>query len=155
MIGRTAADSKPSPLPVAQARAGGPNIIYIVLDDTGFSDLYCYGSEIATPNIDGLAAGGLFYNNFHSKALCSPSRASLLRGRNNHAVGMKELAGPDGGYPHSRGRVTPAAATVAQILRSHGYSTLGLGKWHLVPDADITASGSREHWPLEKGFDRW
>jgi arylsulfatase A-like enzyme len=155
VVGRTAADSKPSPLAAAQARAGSPNIVYIVLDDTGFSDLHCYGSEIATPNVDALAAGGLFYNNFHSKAICSPSRASLLTGRNSHAVGMKELAGPDGGYPHSRGRVTPAAATVAQILRSGGYSTMGVGKWHLVPDADMKASGSREHWPLQKGFDRW
>jgi arylsulfatase len=155
VLGRTAADSRPAPLPVAHARAGSPNIIYIVLDDTGFSDLHCYGSEIATPNIDGLASGGLFYNNFHCKAVCSPSRASLLTGRNSHAVGMKELAGSDGGYPHSRGRITPAAATVAQILRANGYSTMGAGKWHLVPDADIKASGAREHWPLQKGFDRW
>jgi arylsulfatase len=155
VIGRTAADSKPGPLRPAQARNGAPNVIYIVLDDTGFSDLHCYGSEVATPNIDGLAGGGLMYNNFHTKAICSPSRASLLTGRNSHAVGMKELADSDRGYPHSRGRVTPAAATVAQILRSNGYSTMGVGKWHLVPNADMKASGSREHWPLQKGFDRW
>ena len=108
VIGRTSADSKPSPLAAAPARPGSPNIIYIVLDDTGFSDLHCYGSEVATPNIDALAAGGLRYNNFHCKAICSPSRAALLTGRNSHAVGMKELAGDDQGYPHSRGRVTPA-----------------------------------------------
>jgi arylsulfatase len=155
IIGRTAADSKPRALPIAQARPGSPNILYIVLDDTGFSDLHCYGSEVATPNIDALAARGLFYNNFHCKAICSPTRASLLTGRNNHAVGMKELAGNDQGYPHSRGRVTPAAATVAQMLRAHGYSTLGVGKWHLVPGADMKASGARTHWPLHKGFDRW
>lgn len=155
MIGRTAADSKPAPLDVPQARAGNPNIIYIVLDDTGFSDLHCYGSEVSTPNIDALAAGGLQYNCFHSKAICSPTRAALLTGRNSHAVGMKELAGDDQGYPHSRGRVTPAAATVAQILRGHGYSTMGVGKWHLVPTRDIKASGARTHWPLQKGFDRW
>src|SRR5579883_1887144 len=86
VIGRTAADSKPSPLQIPQARAGSPNIIYIVLDDVGFSDLHCYGSEGATPNIDALAAGGLQYNGFHCKAVCSPSRASLLSGRNSHSV---------------------------------------------------------------------
>ncbi len=154
-IGRVAADSKTDPLKIAQPREGAPNIVYIVLDDTGFSDIHCYGSEVATPNIDALAAGGLQFNNFHCKAICSPTRAALLTGRNNHAVGLKELAGPDGGYPHSRGRVTPAAATVAQILSSNGYSTFGVGKWHLVPGADIKASGARTHWPLQKGFDRW
>ncbi len=155
VIGRHAADSKPAPLPPNTAKAGSPNVIYIVLDDTGFADLGCYGSEIATPNINALAAGGLLYNNFHCKAICSPTRASLLTGRNSHAIGMKELAGPDQGYPHSRGRVSPAAATVAQILRSNGYATMGVGKYHLVPGADMKPSGDRRHWPLQKGFDRW
>lgn len=155
IIGRTAADSKPAAAEDRKARAGSPNIIYILLDDTGFSDLHCYGSEVATPNMDALAAGGLLYNNFHCKAICSPTRASLLTGRNSHAVGMKELAGPDQGYPHSRGRITPAAATAAQILSVNGYSTFGAGKWHLVPTGDMTASGARTHWPLQKGFDRW
>lgn len=154
-IGRTAADSVSAPLAANQARPNSPNIVYILLDDTGFSDLHCYGSEVATPHMDALAAAGLLYNNFHTKAICSPTRASLLTGRNSHAVGMKELAGDDQGYPHSRGRVTPAAATVAQILGSNGYSTYGVGKWHLVPTADMRASGSRAHWPLQKGFDRW
>ncbi|MDX1980747.1 MAG: arylsulfatase [Bryobacteraceae bacterium] len=154
-IGRTARDSKPGPLSIPQPRPDSPNILYIVLDDTGFADLGCYGSEIATPNIDALASGGLLYNNFHCKAICSPSRASLLTGRNSHSIGMKELAGDDQGYPHSRGRVTPAAATVAQVLQASGYSTFGAGKWHLVPGRDMKASGDRTHWPLRKGFDRW
>lgn len=154
-VGHTAADSKPSLLKPEQAPKGSPNVIYIVLDDTGFSDLHCFGSEIATPNIDALAAGGLLYNTFHTKAVCSPSRAALLTGRNSHAVGMKELAGPDLGYPNCRGRVTPAAATIAQILQSNGYSTYGVGKWHLVPASDMHASSPRTHWPLQKGFDRW
>jgi arylsulfatase len=154
-IGRTAADSKPGPLPVTQPKPGSPHIVYIVLDDCGFGDIGCFGSEIATPNIDALAAGGLLYNNFHSKAICSPTRASLLTGRNSHSVGMKELAGDDQGYPSARGRITPAAATVAQILGSGGYSTYGAGKWHLVPGREMKASGDRTHWPLQKGFDRW
>ena len=155
VIGRTAADSKPAFLQAPQPRAGSPNVIYIVLDDSGFSDLHCYGSEIATPNIDSLAAGGLFYNQFHNKAVCSPSRASLLTGRNSHAVGMKELADYDHGYPNSRGRITPAAATVAQILRANGYGTMGVGKWHLTPMAEMKASSDRSNWPLQKGFNRW
>lgn len=155
VIGRTAADSKPAPLETARARPGSPNIVYILLDDTGFSDLHCYGSEIATPHMDALAASGLLYNNFHSKAICSPTRASLLTGRNSHAVGMKELATLDQGYPHSRGRITPAAATVAQILSTHGYSTYGAGKWHLAPREEHGASGARTNWPLQKGFHRW
>ena len=154
-VGRTAADSTPGRLVTPQARPGSPDVLYIVRDDTGFSDLQCYGSEISTPNINALAAGGLFYNNFHGKAFCSPTRASLLTGRNCHSAGMKELAGEDQGYPHSRGRVTPAAATVAQVLRANGYSTLGVGKWHLVPARDMRASSDRTHWPLQKGFDRW
>jgi arylsulfatase len=152
-IGRTAADSKPATL--ESAKASGPNVIYIVLDDTGFADLHCYGSEIRTPHLDALAAGGLLYTNFHTKSICSPTRASLLTGRNSHSIGMKELAGDDQGYPHSRGRVTPAAATVAQLLQARGYTTLGAGKWHLVPGRDMKASGERAHWPLQKGFDRW
>ena len=155
VIGRTAADSTTSALKIEHAPKGSPNFIYIVLDDTGFADLHCFGSEIATPNIDALAAERLLYNSFRSKAICSPSRAALLTGRNSHAVGMKELAGPDLGYPNARGRVTPAAATVAQILQSNGYSTYGVGKWHLVPGEDIRASAPRTHWPLQKGFDRW
>jgi len=155
VIGSTANDSTPDPLPVTKAKAGSPNIVYIVLDDTGFADIGCYGSETDTPNMDALAAGGLQFNNFHSKAICSPTRASLLTGRNSHSVGMKELAGNDQGYPHSRGRVSSAAANIAQILNSSGYSTLAAGKWHLVPRSEMKSTGSRTHWPLQKGFDRF
>ncbi|MEZ4702583.1 MAG: arylsulfatase [Rhodothermales bacterium] len=155
VIGRTAATSTPAPLREKRASAGSPNIVYIVLDDTGYSDLGAYGSRVATPHMDALAAGGLQYTGFQSKAVCSPSRASLLTGRNSHAVGMKELAGNDQGYPHSRGRVTEAAATIAQVLQSEGYSTIATGKWHLVPGSEIRPSGSRQHWPLQKGFDRF
>ncbi len=155
VIGRTAADSTPAPLEPNTAPAGAPNVVYIVLDDTGFGDLGCYGSQVDTPHIDALAAGGLLYNNFHSKAVCSPTRASLLTGRNAHAVGMKELPGNDQGYPHSHGQVSASAANVAQILRSAGYSTHAAGKWHLVPRDQMAASGNREHWPLQKGFDRF
>ena len=155
VIGRTADESEPSSVPVAKPPQGSPNVVYIVLDDTGFGDLGCYGAEVSTPNIDTLANGGLQFTNFQSKAVCSPTRASLLTGRNAHSVGMKELPGADEGYPHTRGRVSPTAATIAQILSRNGYSTFAVGKWHLVPPEDMKPGGDRTHWPLQKGFDRF
>lgn len=154
-VQRTTADSTPQPLTVPQAAPTSPNIVYILLDDTGFSDLGAYGSEIATPHIDALARAGLRYNNFHTHAICSPTRAALLTGRVAHAVGMKDLAGADGGFPNARGRITPAAATIGQLLQRHGYSTYGVGKWHLTPHEDMDANSPRTDWPLQKGFDRF
>lgn len=155
VIGRTAQDSTPVLLQPAAPAPGSPNVVYIVLDDTGFGDLGCYGSSVSTPSIDSLAQGGLLFNNFQSKAVCSPTRASLLTGRNAHSVGMKELPGGDQGYPHTRGRVPASAANIAQILSRNGYSTFAAGKWHLVPREDMTPAGDRTHWPLQKGFDRF
>ncbi|MBW2367444.1 MAG: sulfatase-like hydrolase/transferase, partial [Deltaproteobacteria bacterium] len=134
-----------------------PNVVYIVLDDVGYADLGCYGSEIETANMDRLAADGLSYNNFHVTPTCSPTRAALLTGRNSHSVGMGVIAEVDLGpeQPAYRGRVTHAAATAAQLLRSEGYSTFAVGKWHLVPNYQATAAGPFEYWPLGKGFNRF
>ena len=107
---------------------GAPNVVVILLDDTGFAHLGCYGSELTTPNIDRLAAGGLRYTNFHVTPLCSPTRASLLTGRNHHTVGMRSLSNFDSGYPHMRGHITNHAATVAEVLRDEGYATFALGQ---------------------------
>src|SRR5690606_38699682 len=134
---------------------GRPNVVVIVLDDTGFAHFGCYGSELATPNIDALAAGGLRYTGFHTTALCSPSRAALLTGRNHHAVGMRGVANWDTGFPNMRGGITPRAATVAQVLRAEGYATYAAGKWHLAPMEECSAAGPHTHWPLQKGFDRF
>jgi arylsulfatase A-like enzyme len=134
-----------------------PNVIYIVLDDIGFSDLGTYGAEIKTPNIDQLAANGLRYNNFNATPLCSPTRASLLTGRENHSVGMGGVAnlslGPD--QPNYQGGVTHAAGTVAEILTENNYSTYGIGKWHIAPVHTVTPAGPFDYWPLSKGFDRY
>ncbi|MEH6939377.1 arylsulfatase [Bacillus sp. JJ664] len=133
------------------------NIVYIVLDDMGFSDLACYGSEIKTPNIDRLAQNGLSYNNFHVTPLCSPTRASLLTGRNHHSVGMGLLSnfdlGPD--VPSTRGKIHPSAGTIAEILKENDYSTFAIGKWHLSPIYEESAAGPFHNWPLGKGFDRF
>jgi len=140
------------------ATSSQPNIVYILLDDVGFSDIGAYGSEIATPNIDALAAEGLRFNSFDTRAICSPTRAALLTGRNNQTVGMMDLAGNGGPEvpAHSQGSITPRAATIARMLQMQGYRTSVVGKWHLTPPAhQAEDSTDRSHWPSGKGFDNF
>ncbi|HEX3004116.1 MAG TPA: arylsulfatase [Angustibacter sp.] len=153
-IGRTFRDSEPW-WPAPPAGLGGPNVVVVVLDDTGFAHFGCYGSDLATPSIDALAAGGLRYTSFHTTALCSPSRAALLTGRNPHAVGMRGVSNWNTGFPNMRGGISPRAATVAEMLRAHGYATYAAGKWHLAPMEECSAAGPHTNWPLQKGFDRF
>jgi arylsulfatase A-like enzyme len=153
-IGRTHHDSVPW-WPDPPAGLGGTNVVMIVLDDVGFAHFGCYGSELRTPNIDRLAANGLRYNSFHTTAVCSPTRACLLTGRNHHAVGMRAVSNWNTGYPHMRGGITPRAATVAEVLRDRGYATYAAGKWHLAPMEETSAAGPHHNWPLQKGFDRF
>jgi arylsulfatase len=127
----------------------------VVLDDVGFAQFGCYGSDLATPTIDRLAAAGLRSTGFHTTALCSPSRACLLTGRNHHAVGMRAVSNWNTGFPHMRGGITPRAATVAQLLGAAGYATYAAGKWHLAPMEECSAAGPHANWPLQKGFDRF
>jgi arylsulfatase A-like enzyme len=155
VIGSTDKDSKPYYAPPLRPKTGSPNIVYIVLDDVGFADLGVYGSEIHTPNIDRLALEGLRYNNFHTRAICSPTRAALLTGRNSHSVGVRTVADILNGYPNDRGRISPHATTLAEILRSSGYSTFAVGKWHLVPGFQTSDAGPFENWPLQRGFDHY
>ena len=112
-VNRTVATSTPWWPEPPRPAAGAPNVLLVVLDDVGYSDFGCYGSELDTPTIDGLAAGGLRYNQFHTTTLCSPTRASLLTGRNHHSVGMAIVAEWDAGFSNGRSRITPAAATKA------------------------------------------
>ncbi len=134
-----------------------PNIVYIVLDDSGFSDIGSFGSEIKTPNLDWLSENGLRYNNSHVTPVCSPTRASLLTGRNPHDIGMSTVANFDMGpeYPNKRGRIYPEAGTIAEVLSENGYNNYALGKWHLSPAHQVTPAGPYENWPLSKGFDRF
>lgn len=154
-IGVTYKDSEPD-WSASGPPAGAPNVLVILLDDTGFGNLGCYGSTIETPNMDALADHGLRYNNFHVTPLCSPSRASLLTGRNHHAVGVSTIAGGgDAGYPNQRGRISPHAATLAEMLSEEGFATFALGKWHLNPGTQNSAAGPHHEWPLKRGFDRF
>ncbi|MCE2988480.1 MAG: sulfatase-like hydrolase/transferase, partial [Phenylobacterium sp.] len=154
-LGLTASESRPFWPEPAKAPPGAPNVVCIVFDDLGFADLGCYGSEIATPNIDALAAGGLRYTNFHTTALCSPTRAALLTGRNHHSVGMGGLADWDLGFPGMRGRIARSAGTLAEMLRPAGYNTFATGKWHLTPTFETSQAGPFDQWPLQRGFDRY
>ncbi|MDQ0257120.1 arylsulfatase [Evansella vedderi] len=133
------------------------NVVYIVLDDSGFSDFGCFGSEIETPNLNWLAENGLRFTNYHSPPTCSPTRSSLLTGRNHHAVGMATVANFDFGpeFPNKRGRIVPEAATIAEVLKGNGYNNYALGKWHLSPSHQATPAGPYDNWPLGKGFDRF
>lgn len=154
-IGRTHTESQRWYERRRQPAPGSPNVIYVVLDDVGYSDLGCFGSEIDTPNFNSLADQGLRYSNFHTTTLCSPTRACLLTGRNHHAVGMRYLANVDMGWPSGRGAITHRAATIAEILRDTGYSTFAVGKWHLAPTEDANAAGPFDQWPLGRGFERF
>lgn len=154
VVGRTMRDSVPW-FPERPKPLGAPNVVVVLLDDTGFAQLGPFGSDIETPTIDRLAAEGLRYNRFHVTALCSPSRASLLTGRNHHAVGMGFLCDMPTGFPGYTTRLPKTAATLARVLRDAGYNTMAVGKWHLTPRNDRTASGPFDTWPLGVGFERY
>ncbi|MBX6312151.1 MAG: arylsulfatase [Isosphaeraceae bacterium] len=126
-----------------------PNIVVILADDMGFSDLGCYGSEIATPNIDALARNGLRFTQFYNTARCCPTRASLLTGLYPHQAGVGHMV-QDRGRPAYRGDLSPRCVTIAEALRPAGYHTLMVGKWHVTP-----VSSSKHNWPLQRGFERY
>jgi arylsulfatase A-like enzyme len=154
-VGRTVGESTPHwPAEPGQGRAR-PDVVVVLLDDVGFGQLGCYGAPIDTPHVDALAGNGVRFTNFHATAMCSPTRASLLTGRNHHSVGVGYLADFDTGFPGYRGRVSPRAATVAEVLRGAGYGTYALGKWHLAPPGDLSSAGPFRHWPTGRGFDRF
>lgn len=138
-----------------KVQSGAPNVVIILLDDVGFGQLGCFGSPILTPHIDALASGGLRFNRFHVTSICSSTRAALMTGRNHHAVGVgatQETSFALAGY---NGRLPRSAATLPRILRDNGYNTFAVGKWHLTPQAEYSAAGPFERWPLGLGFERY
>ena len=141
VIGRTTDESSPAWPQPSRPVPGSPNVLMIVLDDTGFGQLGCYGSPIATPNFDALAANGLRYNNMHTTALCSPSRSCIVTGRNHHSNGMAAITELASGYPGYNGIVPFENGFLSEMLLGHGYSTYMVGKWHLTPSNHETAAG--------------
>ncbi|WP_428120318.1 arylsulfatase [Candidatus Poriferisodalis sp.] len=154
-IGRTVAESEPWFEEHPRAPSSAPNVVFVLLDDTGFAQFGCFGSDIDTSRIDALAANGIQFTNFHVAPLCSPTRASLLTGRAQHAVGMRSVSNFQTGFPNQLGHITNHAATVAEVLRDEGYATFCTGKWHLAPTEDSSAAGPFDQWPLGRGFDRF
>ena len=154
-IGETFSRSTPNWPDRPTAPSGSPNVVFVIADDLGYSDLGCYGSEIQTPNIDKLAGAGLRYTNFHVTPLCSPTRAAFMTGRNNHAVGMGYVANIDPGFPGYSSELPANQPSIPENLRANGYSTLAVGKWHLAKDADLTETGDKSSWPLQRGFEQY
>ena len=154
-IGRDWRDSSPWWPETPSAPDGAANVVLVVLDDVGFAQLGCYGSDIETPTIDSLATGGVRLANFHTTSLCSPTRACLLTGRNHHRSSMGRVADLAVGFPGYYGRPPKENGFLSEILRARGYATYAVGKWHLTPEDETSMAGPRSTWPLARGFDRW
>ena len=155
VIGRTFDVSQPAwPRPL-RAKEGAPNVLFIILDDTGFGQIGCYGSPMETPNLDSLAKNGLRYNNMHTTALCSPTRSCILTGRNHHSNGMSCITEGSTGYPGGNGYIPFENGFLSETLQQHGYNTYAVGKWHLTAADQISAAGPYDRWPLGRGFERF
>ena len=155
VIGRTVQESSPAwPAPV-RAKDGAPNVLFFVLDDVGYGQLNCFGGLVETPNIDRVAASGLRYANMHTTALCSPTRACIMTGRNHHSSGVACIMELATGYPGYDGRMPLENGMLAEMLLPHGYNTFCLGKWHLSPSEENTPAGPLHRWPLGRGFERF
>lgn len=132
-----------------------PNIVIAILDDIGFGDLGCFGSEVETSCIDKLAANGVRYNNFHVTALCAPTRACLMTGQNAHKVGVGNIAEWGRPLPGYRGFIREDVKILPQMMKDEGYNTIAVGKWHMSMVNDQDAMGPFDHWPTGRGFDHW
>jgi arylsulfatase A-like enzyme len=150
-------DSTPDWGPYTPTRApeGAPNILLVLYDDTGLAAWSPFGGRINMPTLQRLADNGLMYSQWHTTALCSPTRSTLLTGRNHHLNGMACITEGANGFPGGHGHLPDQCATVGQILQDGGWSTFWLGKEHLVPETDVATGASRKQWPLQKGFDRY
>ena len=150
-------DSVPDwkPYTPKHAPEGAPNILFILYDDTGQAAWSTYGGRIEMPTLDRIAKQGITYTQWHTTALCSPTRSTILTGRNHHLNGMAAITEAATGFPGSNGHIPDEAATVADILRDGGWSTFWIGKDHNVPEQDVASGASRKEWPTQMGFDRF
>ena len=150
-------DSRPdwAPFEPPKAPDGAPNVVYIVLDDVGFSAMSCYGGPIPTPNIDRIAADGVRYTQWHTTALCSPTRSCLLTGRNHTRNSMACITEAAVGFPNASGTIPPENGMLPEILGELGWNTYMVGKWHLCPTDEMNLASTRRNWPSGRGFERW
>ncbi|MBD3317070.1 MAG: sulfatase-like hydrolase/transferase [Chitinivibrionales bacterium] len=150
-------NSKPdwSPYEAAKAPDGSPNILYIVWDDVGFGAFDFYGGPIEVPAMKRIADSGVRLTQFHTTALCSPTRSCLLTGRNATSNGMAGITEISSGFPGHSGRIPPENALISEVLAERGWSTCAIGKWHLTPEEETNATASKRLWPLGRGFDRF
>ena len=150
-------DSEPDWEPFEPPRAPetAPNVLYIVLDDVGFSAMSCYGGPIETPNIDRIANDGVRYTQFHTTALCSPTRSCLLNGRNHTRNSMACITEAAVGFPSASGTIPPENGMISEILSEQGWNTYIVGKWHLCPTDEMTLASTRRNWPSGRGFERF
>jgi arylsulfatase len=155
VIGRTYKDSNPSKIPVVKAPAGAPNVLIILIDDCGFGQWGTFGGQIPTPNLEKLAKNGLRYTRFHTTALCSPTRAALLTGRNHHSAATGCITELGSSFPGYTGQVPKSCAMVSEIVRQNGYSTAFFGKNHNIADWETSVSGPFDRWPNMQGFDHF
>jgi len=153
-LGRTLSESVPdwSINMTPEPPEGAPNVLLVLIDDSGFGNPATFGGPVATPTMSRVAEAGLTYNRFHVTAMCSPTRAALLTGRNNHAVGFGSVGELPGPFPGYTSAVPKTCAPLPRILKDNGYATAGFGKWHLTPDHLQGAAGPHDRWPLGWGF---
>src|SRR5215831_17460087 len=152
-IEKTYKDSKPGTMTLTRAPEGAPNVLVVLIDDSGFGQWGTFGGQVPTPNLDRLAKAGLRYTRFHTTALCSPSRAALLTGRNHHSAGTGVITEVGDAFPGYSGRIPKSAAMFAEVLRQNGYSTAFIGKNHNIADWETSISGPFDRWPSLQGFD--
>jgi len=143
------------PYTPTKAPKGAPNILFVLYDDTGLAAWSPFGGRINMPTLQKLADNGLMYSQWHTTALCSPTRSTILTGRNHHLTGNACITEGANGFPGAHARIPDTCATVGQILQDGGWSTFWLGKNHNVPETDTPEGASRKQWPLQKGFDRY
>jgi arylsulfatase len=153
-VGRTIAESDAPQFPqMVRPPAGAPNVVIILIDDVGYGQFGTFGGQTPTPGLDRLAAEGLRYTRFHTTALCSPTRAALLTGRNHHSTSNGVITEAATGYDGYTGMIPRSVGTVAEVLRQHGYATSWFGKNHNTPDWETSVNGPFDHWPSGLGFD--
>jgi arylsulfatase A-like enzyme len=146
-------DWEPYTQPIAPE--GSPNVVYVVLDDVGFSAMEPFGGLIETPNLNRLAERGLTYTNFHTTALCSPTRACLMTGRNHTTNGMATITEAASGFPSSNGHIPFECGTLAEVLGELGWNTYMVGKWHLTAEDEMNLASRKSQWPVGRGFERF